>query len=704
VSPPTPRQSKSSAAKTAHPLERTHFKELLLANHFGTVAGSAIKPKAKPSGNSTYEQLMCVGYQPDARRLDAVVYIKKNSGYDGGLCTPGSDEYVKFFASTDGGTTWTELGTTSFTVWDVPGPKPLEYVATLPNVDLAEKCCKEENLVLIRAILSWAVPPGGPDDPVVWGNALDATIQVAPWKSGKLVDLLACIDISVEEAALAEIADAEQTVKFGTGKKLSPLELQKAYAQAKVPSHRFLYPHLNDLLAAPATLAEKLAQPAFQPFPGVEVDIPKLIGFVNDPQGNETYEQIGCVGLNENTAELAATIDVKLTSGYSGGLCTNGSQEYVAFWVDWGGGWEHVGTASVNVHDLPSIPPDHVHYSVALPFPQLYTHRRPCEDGEQTARVRAVLSWATPPSTVDPYAVPVWGGHAETRILLPPGTTVEGGGPLVEYVGSIYVADIQGSGLAKNGAHSINGWTTSNEAPFGGRISVGGLIINPGTGLPGGPGYQYRILVSTNGGATWVPQTTPFTIGVEDLATATQTLVPVTPDPSGWCPYYDNFYSPPYKHVVADVLGYWESAGDGQAMFVVEARDGSMNPLGSTPSIAIQLDNTFPTDQIWITSGGGSCGDFTIGETIKGSYWASDNEGLRALAFAIAPPLGGGTFTTTPAVTTLTFDDGTWELDTTGMPHCGYVVYLDAYDRTIVDSSTPSGWPAQAFAGFCLKE
>jgi hypothetical protein len=235
-------------------------------------------------------------------------------------------------------------------------------------------------------------------------------------------------------------------------------------------------------------------------------------------------------------------------------------------------------------------------------------------------------------------------------------------------------------------------------------ISVGGLIINPGTGLPGGPGYQYRILVSTNGGATWVPQTTPFTIAVEDLASATQTLVTVTPDPSGWCPYYDNFYSPPYKHVVADVLGYWPSAGDGQALFIVEARDGAMNPLGSTPSVTIQLDNTAPSDKIWITSGGGSCGEFKVGDKIDGGYWASDNEGLRALAFSVAPTIGGGTFTTTPNITTLTFEDGTWELNTAGMDPCGYVVYLQAYDRTIVSSSTPSGWMAEDFAGFCLKK
>ena len=75
-----------------------------------------------------------------------------------------------------------------------------------------------------------------------------------------------------------------------------------------------------------------------------------------DPQGDETYEQLGCLGLNTTTDTLVATVDVKLPDGYSGNLCTSGSQEYVAFWADWGSGWEYVGTTSVNVHDIASIP------------------------------------------------------------------------------------------------------------------------------------------------------------------------------------------------------------------------------------------------------------------------------------------------------------------------------------------------------------
>ena len=161
------------------PRERVHFKELLLADHFKLVPSEG----GPPQGNTTYEQLVCIGYRPQLKRLDGVVQIKQSSGYSGGICTAGSQEYVRFFASTDNGATWTDLGLTSFTVWDVPGPKPLDFDVSIP-VDLAAKCCKDVNLVLIRGILSWEVPPAGPAGPIVWGNSLDVTVQVAPFALG----------------------------------------------------------------------------------------------------------------------------------------------------------------------------------------------------------------------------------------------------------------------------------------------------------------------------------------------------------------------------------------------------------------------------------------------------------------------------------------------------------------------------------------
>jgi hypothetical protein len=59
MSPPTAVPTRASML----PRERAHFKELLLATHFGTMA-STLSPQAVPGGNTTYERLMSVSYQP----------------------------------------------------------------------------------------------------------------------------------------------------------------------------------------------------------------------------------------------------------------------------------------------------------------------------------------------------------------------------------------------------------------------------------------------------------------------------------------------------------------------------------------------------------------------------------------------------------------------------------------------------------------
>jgi hypothetical protein len=708
-----------TAAKSAPkklPKERTHFKELLLANHFGTNPASKQKAVAKATGNTTYEELTCVGYQPAAQRLDATVIIKQDAGYSGGICTEGSQEYVKFFTSTDGGASWDEQGTVAFTVYDVAGPKPLEYAAKL-SVDLTEKCCTTENLVLVRAILSWEVPPGGPNDPVVWGNSLDATVQVAPLSAGTLLQLLECLKIKLPEG-LADIADIEQAVTFGSGKALSPAELSAEYKGKKVPQHRFLLGHLQELLAYPGTLTEKLGTPGFELFPGVEkVDISKLIAILLDPQGDETFEQLGCLGLNPKTGELIATVDVKLSSGYSGGLCSAGSPELVAFWVDWedGSGWHYVGTAAVGVHDIGSIPKNGLSYSVFLPFPDLYTHRKPCDDGPRLARIRAVLSWQTPPSTTDPYAVPVWGGHEETTILVPPGQPVSGGGgPFIDTIGDMDISDINNlTGLATGQSATVG--FTATQSPFGANVVFTGHIVSRELTF-GGPGILYRLWISTDGGAHYTYMNWPFQVVTHHLADPPLHITQLPQNlggtlGDGWYIYRED--SANLVTVDENKLGEWQSAvgGNGQALIYIEAIEAG-TALGATTPKLIQLDNTAPVSTVAITSGAGSCGDFKVGDTISGTYATSDNEALGGVSFSLEPPPAGPpavfSLSHSPLVVTPTSESGTWTLDTklpgtAGLDPCGYVLRFDGTDRTIVNSAWV-GWDGPAFTGFCLKK
>jgi hypothetical protein len=105
---------------------------------------------------------------------------------------------------------------------------------------------------------------------------------------------------------------------------------------------------------------------------------------------------------------------------------TAGSREFVVFWADWGSGFQYEGTTSVAVHDFSNLPAAGLEYKVFLPVDVL-AHARPGSKGAKTVKVRAVLSWNTPPSTSDPCAPVVWGNSLDGVILIPPGINVSSG-------------------------------------------------------------------------------------------------------------------------------------------------------------------------------------------------------------------------------------------------------------------------------------
>lgn len=88
------------------PVERFQMKQLLAINpnYFGTLAESQLPPVLELAGNTTSEELTCVGYNPATAVLEATVAVKQNGGYAGNLCGPGSYEYVRFYL--DYGSGW----------------------------------------------------------------------------------------------------------------------------------------------------------------------------------------------------------------------------------------------------------------------------------------------------------------------------------------------------------------------------------------------------------------------------------------------------------------------------------------------------------------------------------------------------------------------------------------------------------------------
>lgn len=70
---------------------------------------------------------------------------------------------------------------------------------------------------------------------------------------------------------------------------------------------------------------------------------------------DKTYEEIGCVGFHPQLERLHAVVYVKQTNGYGGGVCSDGTPEYVRFFLSFDNGatWQDQGLASFTAYDIP---------------------------------------------------------------------------------------------------------------------------------------------------------------------------------------------------------------------------------------------------------------------------------------------------------------------------------------------------------------
>lgn len=721
------------AEKLPYARERAQFRALLMANpnYFGNLKVSPFKPVLSIQTNTTYEEIGCVGFQPQFDRLEAVVYINQPSGYGGDVCSPGTPEYVRFYMSLDNGATWDDLGLTSFTAYNIPegtqGPKRLEYAVTL-EIDPKKRFCFFENLALVRAILSWNVPPP-PNDPnfvPVWGDIHDTHIQIDPRRFIIVGDLLEAVKIK-PVPQLAKVLDLAEPVKAVEPKALTVPELNELYKDKGVEPHRFALTELQKFVTQP-TFSETLMAPGGQGLlPELKINWSEIGDLLNPTDGSTRYEALECIGLNPNLDTLVGVIRVKLPSGYSGDLCSAGSREYVTFWADFNndGVFETcLGTTSVNVYDIQSIPKQGLEYAVFLPV-DLSQHRKPCQDGPVVVRIRAILSWQVAPPCFNPNYVPVWGNRLETLIHIKPGPTVQPGThyPIIQTVGSMDVGDIDPiTGLA-NGPAVLAGFT-AQDSPFGGVAIITGHIGNAPDISSGATKLRYRVEVSDDGGLSWQRVTNSFTLKRDQLLNGIWSDLPdiaQSVDADDWYEYQEDLTDGPGNAMifpVGNVLARWNTGGlSGVWKLRIRAKDpAAPGPVWTSNVVTVKLDNTAPDAAITITSGGGPCADFSIGDVITGTYSATDLH-FGSLRLSVAPALGG-TFTSPaplPAGPTMpltrtyaggvptTGEAGTWSLDTTGMPKCGYVVYLNVWDRTIRNSGF-IGHHASAVVGLCLRE
>jgi hypothetical protein len=233
----------------------------------------------------------------------------------------------------------------------------------------------------------------------------------------------------IPEAAHAKLIDkapkavpSEPVILASRPKLLSAAELHQLYAGTSVPAHRYLASLLSTAVTSPA-----IALDPTKWLDGISgVNLSKVVEAWLHTNRNTEYEQLNSLGLDANTGWLTGVLTVKQRSGYSGGPSTAGSREFVAIWVDWGSGFQYEATTSVAVHDFSSLPAAGLEYKVFLPVDVL-AEAQASSKGARTVKVRAVLSWNTPPSTTDPCAPVIWGNSLDGLILIPSGINVSSG-------------------------------------------------------------------------------------------------------------------------------------------------------------------------------------------------------------------------------------------------------------------------------------
>jgi hypothetical protein len=755
--------------------ERANFTFNLLKNpnYYGTFPGLGDVIN-KIHYNTTFEELVCLGLNPGTGfaaegTLEAILQINLTNGYDSGPCGSGSTEWVRFYV--EDGASWTDLGATGVTVYNLSGSNfPVSYAVSvdLPHV---KKFCTVENVLNVRAILSWEFepPPNQPNFVPVWGNAIDARVQIAPEFFFKvpISSLIASGLVKVDPVVEASI-DLKETFPAKPQHALSFAELKALYEKTEVPAHRFGFASANKLQAISVERAVSLAS-ANQGLKVAEANLnigPELsaiLAAIEDLNGDTTYEELTCAGYNPETRTLEGVVSIKLNGGYSGGLCTAGSYEYVSFFGFFGGIWNALGTAQVNVHDLNAVQPGNpVNYAV---FRLSNLTSEICES-LTAVPLRAILSWQTVPT--GPDFIPVWGNVLNTFVQ-PQVATLQGAGAKILRIGEVGVEgianstnpDLSGDWLA-NPTGVAGDCNNADDSPFGGSILIEADLnpkpsgaFDPVTGVvllgahpiiyqvfmtpPAGPRFQ---LINQFGLGVF-PTNAP--IAHPEVTIQQQAVAPYGPvnNPSGSPLYYTYYESADGQLTNPRAAAWFIAGGLPQGNYTVEidafAWDGAMYQPIDPVSWTFYVYNGYdypnpaaPQVTLGLTSAA-DCGNIGSGAIITGSYSASDDF-FGAVEVAMTQVYIGGVPVAMPTVylsnansgpETVAYD-GTNTFGTSGtftiytgdydpnkdptnnqqpnqvpLPTCGYTIQLTAWDRALVNT-TCNHHESQEAVGFCL--
>jgi hypothetical protein len=130
-------------------------------------------------------------------------------------------------------------------------------------------------------------------------------------------------------------------------------------------------------------------------------------------QEDTTYECISRVGYDPQCEQLCAVVEIKQDFGYSSDALIHGSVEFVRFYLSYDGGsmWLDQGMRSVNAIDGHLPRAAHEVKLQIIPAEELSSPKF-------LPKVRAILSWNSPPPAGAPNWTPVWGNVVESDIRI----------------------------------------------------------------------------------------------------------------------------------------------------------------------------------------------------------------------------------------------------------------------------------------------
>jgi len=658
--------------------ERANFSQLLAVNpnYFGNAPNSNLDPIFPLANNISYEELKCVGFNSVLNHLSATVEVKLPFGFDGGLCTNGSYEYVRFWV--DYGSGWSNIGYVSVNTHDILNGTDCKKAPDLPlfyTLSLAftpeSKNCSNPVLPNIRTVLSWNEIPSATDpnwEPV-WGNHFDQHIQSALNHSSVL---------TLQEAAVHYPGDF-------------------------IDDNICNYPEKNELFKSTAR-GRSSASPLAN-------DQKPLHSDPHQTAGDTSWEELTCLGLDYSLNSLVATVKVKKPQGFGTDPCHNGSTEYVSFWADWNNtcNYTFLGTQKINVHNFDKLPADGLSYTAIMPV-DTNSARSFCNK-TKIARVRAALSWDVPPP--EPPALPMYGNFLETHVQLQPYTTPPGTGGDIEVVGDVFISQIDTSdtGMTLPGAHyafqfgvqtdrSLN----TRTCPFGGWIRINSLSDPP-------PNTVYRIMARSapfKPGDSGTPLADPVSVAI---ATAVPPASPTGINRASIDGYFD--YLPRSQNFWGD-LASWTPKFDGLWQIRLEtATKVGHNHIAYTPWYNILVNNEPVLGDLKFTTGS-TCSELFVGQELEGVFYATmntpeffDEYDLNVFPTGLIPSPVKPSFGTSvvPPDNPINMNPiAPWTLDTTNGTACGYIVQLHARALTVHNSDPGSPIELYLDRGFCLRK